>query len=82
MQRYSPDTLAARVAKLAPGLLTPLMSERHAHHTPKGNVQDFQFSCVSQEGAIIMKNVKVYGPGCNRCATTEQMVKFGQGCRG
>lgn len=22
-----------------------------------------------------MKNVKVYGPGCARCATTEQMVK-------
>ncbi len=22
-----------------------------------------------------MKNVKVYGPGCARCATTEQMVQ-------
>ena len=22
-----------------------------------------------------MKTVKVYGPGCKRCATTEQMVK-------
>lgn len=44
VQRYSPETLAARVAELAPGLLTPLHAERHAHHTPKGNVQEFQFS--------------------------------------
>ena len=26
-----------------------------------------------------MKNVKVYGPGCNRCAATEQMVKDAAG---
>ena len=44
VQRYSSDTLAAQVEKLAPGLLTPIQSERQAHHTPKGNVQDFQFT--------------------------------------
>ncbi|NBB98435.1 MAG: methyltransferase domain-containing protein [Alphaproteobacteria bacterium] len=50
VQRYSPETLAARVAKLAPGLLTPLDAERHTHRTPKGNMQDFQFS-VFRESA-------------------------------
>ena len=44
VQRYSPDILAERVAELAPGLLTPVQSDYHAHHTPKGNVQDFQFT--------------------------------------
>ena len=44
VQRYSPETLAARVEHLMPGLLTPVQSEHHTHRTPKGNTQSFQIS--------------------------------------
>jgi len=44
VQRYSPETLTGQIDRLTPGLLTLVHSERHAHRTPKGNVQDFQIS--------------------------------------
>lgn len=44
VQRYSPDTLTARVARLAPGVFAPIEADQMPHHTPKGNVQAFQFS--------------------------------------
>jgi hypothetical protein len=44
MHRYAPSELADILEKLAPGLLAPLPSERLAHQTPKGAVQDFQIS--------------------------------------
>ena len=42
--RYSPEALAACVARLAPGLLEPVAAMRHLHITPKGNRQPFQIS--------------------------------------
>lgn len=51
VQRYSPDTLAAQVAAHAPGLLAPVTSLRQAHHTPKDNVQEFQFSVFRKKDA-------------------------------
>jgi len=44
VQRYSPETLDARIEQLMPGLLTLVRSEQHTHHTPKGNTQTFQIS--------------------------------------
>ena len=44
VQRYAPATLAALVAKVAPGVFAPIEAEQVPHHTPKGNVQQFQFS--------------------------------------
>ena len=49
VQRYSPATLADRVERLMPGLLIPLASTKHAHVTPKGNTQDFQFSIFQKK---------------------------------
>jgi len=53
VQRYAPETLAKRMAELAPGLLTPLQSLRHAHRTPKGNMQDFQFSVFRKSADMV-----------------------------
>lgn len=44
VQRYSPETLSARLEGLMPGVLAPVHAEHHAHRTPKGNVQNFQIS--------------------------------------
>lgn len=44
VQRYSPETLSARIDRLMPGVLTPVHAEHHAHRTPKGNVQNLQIS--------------------------------------
>lgn len=44
VQRYSPQTLAATLAALAPGQFAPLASEHFDHRTPKGNSQAFQVS--------------------------------------
>lgn len=44
VQRYSPETLSARINRLMPGVLAPVHAEHHAHRTPKGNVQNFQIS--------------------------------------
>jgi SAM-dependent methyltransferase len=40
--RYAPETLAATIAALAPGLLRPVSSARHLHRTPSGAGQRFQ----------------------------------------
>ena len=42
--RYSPEALAAALARLAPGLLDPVEAMRHVHVTPMGNRQNFQIS--------------------------------------
>jgi SAM-dependent methyltransferase len=44
VQRYSPQTLVAKLAELAPGQFVPLASEHVEHRTPKGNFQAFQVS--------------------------------------
>ena len=52
VQRYSPATLANRVESLMPGLLIPLTSMHHAHVTPKGTTQDFQFSIFQKKETL------------------------------
>lgn len=47
--RYSPETLAGQIDSLIPDLLTPVHAERHAHRTPKSNVQNFQVSVYSKK---------------------------------
>ncbi len=52
VQRYSPETLADTTDRLIPGLLSPVHAERHAHRTPKGNVQNFQISVYRKGKAL------------------------------
>ena len=42
--RYTPESLAGELERIAPDLLRPVASLRHVHITPKGNRQSFQFS--------------------------------------
>jgi len=42
--RYAPEDLAAELDALAPGCLTLIDSHRHAHVTPRGRTQRFQYS--------------------------------------
>jgi SAM-dependent methyltransferase len=44
--RYSPESLAATIEALAPGLLRPVSSARHLHRTPSGAGQRFQTSIL------------------------------------
>jgi SAM-dependent methyltransferase len=44
--RYSPDSLAAMLGALAPGLFRPVSSARHLHRTPSGAGQRFQTSIL------------------------------------
>lgn len=50
VQRYSPATLATEIARHRPGAFTPVLAERHLHHTPKGAVQAFQVSVLRRNG--------------------------------
>ncbi len=42
--RYSPESLAAELDRLHPGLFDLIDSKYHTHTTPKGNGQRFQYS--------------------------------------
>ncbi len=44
VQRYSPETLAARLNELAPGHFQQLAAQSYLHHTPAGGAQAFQYS--------------------------------------
>lgn len=44
VQRYSPETLAAKMERLIPGRLVPVHALRHAHQTPGGHIQNLQIS--------------------------------------
>jgi SAM-dependent methyltransferase len=44
--RYAPESLAATIEALAPGLLRPVASTRHLHRTPSGAGQRFQTSVL------------------------------------
>lgn len=44
VQRYSPQTLAARLDALAPGRFQPIAAQPHLHRTQAGKTQRFQYS--------------------------------------
>ena len=49
VQRYSPDTLAARLDAIAPGRFQPLAAQPYQHRTPAGKEQKFQYSVFHQK---------------------------------
>ncbi|PQO21927.1 SAM-dependent methyltransferase [Rhodobacteraceae bacterium WD3A24] len=51
VSRYAPQTLAAEVARHAPGAFRPEEAFRHDHVTPKGAVQAFQTSVFARTEA-------------------------------
>jgi SAM-dependent methyltransferase len=51
VQRWSPEALAAEVARIAPGAFLPVSAEAHVHVTPKGNRQAFQTSALRRTEA-------------------------------
>lgn len=48
--RYAPEALAQEFDRLLPGRLEMLDATRHAHITPKGNTQSFQYSVFRFSG--------------------------------
>ncbi len=50
VQRWSPEALAAEVARISPGGFVPVAAEAHVHLTPKGNRQAFQTSVFRRVG--------------------------------
>lgn len=50
VMRYSPDTLAAELERLAPGRFLLREGRQHMHVTPKGSRQSFQISVFRRAG--------------------------------
>lgn len=51
VQRYSPEALAARLQRAAPGVFAPLEAQRLVHVTPMGRRQAFQVSVFARSAA-------------------------------
>ena len=51
VQRYSPDALADRLERAAPGVFLPVEAKRHVHDTPMGREQAFQVSVFRRSAA-------------------------------
>ena len=54
VQRWSPEALAEKVARIAPGGFVPIEARSHVHVTPKGNRQAFQTSVFRRTGSDAM----------------------------